>query len=166
MVISISFFIFLIKICFSFVLGVISYKNKILKKYLGLIFNLGLLKLIIILLILYISVTYIIPYLYDLFISSITIEAASNTPSTSENNSSKSNSGGDAIIMTAALASGAKLAQKAPNLATKAAIVAGSVGVGATAIIVKNISGNISSDIGKSSLILLTISNINIRVLY
>jgi hypothetical protein len=63
--------------------------------------------------------------------------------------------------MTAALATGAKLAQKAPNLATKTAIVAGSVALGASSIIVKNVSGNLSSDLGKSSLVLFAITNLS-----
>lgn len=112
----------------------------------------------------YVCFTYIIPYIYDSFNSSVTIEAASNSPTTG--NSSKSNGGGDAIIMTAALASGAKLAQKAPNLATKAAFIAGSIGVGATAIIVKNVSGYVSSDVEKSSLLSLAslaITNISLK---
>jgi len=165
--------ILLIEICLSFILGIVIYKNIShvkYKKYLDVLLNVNLIKIIILFLFIYMCLTYIIPYIYDSLLSYITVEAASNTfnpslPSenspSSPSTSSSSNSGGDAIIMTAALASGAKIAQKAPNFATKAAVVAGSVALGASAIVVKNVSGNLSSDIGKSSLVLLAITNIS-----
>jgi hypothetical protein len=147
MIISIKIFFLVIKVCVSFILGVVLYKNNKFKKFLDLFLN--LLFVIVFSFLLFLSNAYIIPYIYDSIIHYVSIEAASNTPATSGYNSS--NSGGDAIIMTAALASGAKLAQKAPNIATKAAAIVSSVGLGARAIIVKNISGYMGSYIGKNS---------------
>lgn len=57
----------------------------------------------------------------------------------------------DGTIMTAALSGGIKVAQSMPTLAGKAAAVLGGVGLGATAIIAKNIAGNVSEDLGKIS---------------
>jgi hypothetical protein len=154
MIISMSFLVLLIKVCLSFVLGVVLYKishslAQEYKNYLNVLLNLDLFKLIIMILFLYMCLTYFIPFISNGFISSITVEAASNTSTPINSSSNSSNSGGDAIIMTAALATGAKLAQKAPNLATKAAVVVGSVALGASGIVVNNISGDLSSEIGK-----------------
>lgn len=57
----------------------------------------------------------------------------------------------DGAIMATGLAIGAKLAQSQPTLAGKAAVLTGGVFLGAGAIVGKNISGNLSSDLGKKS---------------
>jgi len=177
-----KFLLILIKVSFSFVLGVVLYKNKnmlnkTIIKYIDLFLRLDLLKLILVITFIYLCLTFVIPYLYDTLVTSITIEAASpasdtptptstSTPTQSSKSSSirlAQSNGGDAAIMTAALATGAKLAQKAPTAATKAAIVVSSVGLGASAIIAKNFAGNLSSDAGKSSLVLLMVTNLSLK---
>jgi len=187
--ISISFLFLIIKVSLSFILGVVLYKNRlyIFNNYYLTVFqrllNISRLEFFIAILLIYVCFTYIIPFICDSFLSYITIEAASYTPtdipsstptdapssttaSTQTNVPSQvknsSNNAGDAAIMSVAIAAGAKLAQKAPNAASKAVILVGSVGLGAGAIIAKNVSGNISSDIGKNSFILLALTNISI----
>lgn len=77
-----------------------------------------------------------------------------------EGNSQASNSNflnraSDGAIMTTppagagAVAGGFKLAQKAPSTAGKVAAVAGGIAAGASAIVVKNLANNVSSDLGK-----------------
>ena len=51
--------------------------------------------------------------------------------------------------MTAAVAGGYNLAQKVPHVSLKLATVAGSVLIGAGAIIEKNVAGNYSEELGK-----------------
>ena len=51
--------------------------------------------------------------------------------------------------MTTAVAGGFKLAKKAPSTAGKRAAVAGGIAAGASAIVVKNLANNVSSDLGK-----------------
>jgi hypothetical protein len=62
----------------------------------------------------------------------------------------------DGVIAVAGLTAGLKLAQAQPTIAGKIAVVAAGIAVGCGAratIITKNISGNISADIGKNFLI-------------
>lgn len=67
MIISISLLVLLIKVCFSFVFGVVLYKVSYgeYKKYLNILLNLDLLKLIIVIISLYVCFIYIIPYTPD-----------------------------------------------------------------------------------------------------
>jgi hypothetical protein len=176
MTMTLSFFMLLSKVCLSFSFGVGIYKYISCFATPQQIKSLDVLlktkNLILIILLLYVCIVYIIPYIYDLFISYITIEAASNTPNptpsdpTDNNIKSSVNSGGDAIIMTTALAAGSKLAQKAPTIAAKAAIITGAVGLGALGIVTKNVTGNLSSDIGKSSIILFAFTNVSLKNTY
>ena len=98
---------------------------------------------------------------------------ASSNPSASSSNltsSTKNESMGKAItetingtIMTVALTAGMKLSQTTPTLAGKIGALAPPVGgrgvaLGGSAIIVKNVSGNVSKDLGKSSNNLLPMS--------
>lgn len=53
--------------------------------------------------------------------------------------------------MAASLTAGMKMGQSAPTLAGKAGMLLGGIGLGAGAIIVKNVAGNISEDLGKKS---------------
>ena len=55
--------------------------------------------------------------------------------------------------MGAALAGGAKIAQKAPGVVGKIATVGGVLAAGGAAIVTKNVAGNVSKDIGSNSLI-------------
>ena len=56
-------------------------------------------------------------------------------------------------IMAAAMAGAYKLAQKSPSVAGKLGVIAGGIGAGAVAIAAKNITNNLSIDIGKTNLI-------------
>jgi hypothetical protein len=166
-----SFLILLIKVCLSFSIGIGIYKyiscvRPSQKKSLDVLLNTN--NLVLIILLLYMCIAYIIPYVSELFLSYFTIEAASNTPiptptESSNNIKSSVNSGGDAIIMTTAMAAGAKLAQQAPTVAGKAAILSGTIALGALGIATKNIVGNVTSDVGKSSLILFAFANISLK---
>lgn len=64
----------------------------------------------------------------------------------------------DGTIMAAAISAGIKLSQNAPTLASKIGVVAGGVALGASAIAAKNISGNLSENLGKSSKNLLSLN--------
>lgn len=84
------------------------------------------------------------------FISYMT-DNTSNTTSAS-NNSSYTGTPTDGVIMATALAGGMKAAQTQPTVAgpKDAAVAAITLAAGATAISIKNIAGNLSSEIGKS----------------
>ena len=71
--------------------------------------------------------------------------------SNSKSDSGESNSKYDGIIMSTALASGMTIASKVPSIAGKAGLMSGSAILGAGAIGLKNIFGNITADIGKKS---------------
>lgn len=60
---------------------------------------------------------------------------------------------GDAAIMGTAITAAGKIAQQMPNGAAKAAFLAGGVVLGGSAILIKNVTGQLSTDIGKSTLI-------------
>lgn len=91
------------------------------------------------------------------------IPTQSPTKLGTSSNSDGSTSAGNALIMTASITTGANLVTKDPNIATKSAIVAGSVGIGPSAILVKKVSENISSEVGKSSLVLFAITNLSFK---
>lgn len=57
----------------------------------------------------------------------------------------------DGIIKSTALATGMQIAKKVPSIGAKTAVMGGSVLIGAGAIAAKNISGNMSEDIGKKA---------------
>jgi hypothetical protein len=87
-------------------------------------------------------------------VSSINNLNDTNSPTISSNISGSNNIGvqaADGAIMTTALAGGLKLAHKIPTLALKSALATGSVALGGTAIGVKNVIGNVTSNIGKNS---------------
>ena len=83
---------------------------------------------------------------------SLGAETPLNPQSGEEGNSQASNShflnrASDGAIMTTI--GGFKLAQKVPSTAGKVAAVAGGIAAGASAIVVKNLANNVSSDLGK-----------------
>jgi hypothetical protein len=59
----------------------------------------------------------------------------------------------DGAIMTTALVAGSQLAKTLPSTAGKVGHTIGGVCLGGTAIVIKNVCGNISSQIGKNNLI-------------
>jgi len=67
---------------------------------------------------------------------------------------------GNSSIMAAALATGMKISQSSPSISGKVAAAVGSVGLGAGAIIVKNVASNIYNTPGKNNLMPINI-NIN-----
>jgi len=73
-----------------------------------------------------------------------TSKASTKTPNAPYNNAV------DAMLMGAANAAGVKLMQYTPSLAGKAAIGVGSIVAGSAAIVAKNVSGNLSKDIGNN----------------
>jgi hypothetical protein len=94
--------------------------------------------------------------------------SSSNTSNTTSSSNSGSYQGGDTYIMTTALAGGYALAKKMPSTGGKILAVTGSAGVGMLAIAGKNISKNISSDIGRHNIINhnLNISNLNMSEIF
>lgn len=64
-------------------------------------------------------------------------------------------SGVDGVIMSTAIAGAAKIALRSahPNIGGKAAIMAGGLALGGAGIVVKNVSGNIGSDVFKKKLL-------------
>lgn len=90
---------------------------------------------------------------------------ATDPNSSSSNNIANTlNKGGDAGIMSICLAGGLKLAQKSPTVAGKVGAAVASVGLGAAAIVTKNIVGNVSADLGSQAtkkLIMYSFSNLS-----
>jgi len=74
-----------------------------------------------------------------------------NTAQTAQ--TSNYNSNGDAFIMGVATRTAAKFAAHAKTPLTKTAAAGGAILLGAAGIMVKNISGNVSKDIGKSKIL-------------
>nr|QCI56462.1 hypothetical protein [Hypsizygus marmoreus] len=77
--------------------------------------------------------------------------SSSNTSNTSKSSRSfgKQSKGGDSLIMATALGSGIKLAAHQPSLVGKAGVLVGSIGLGAGAIAAKNLSSNMSDNLGR-----------------
>lgn len=99
---------------------------------------------------LYVFLTYITPFLCESLYSSYTIYADGTDPSISTTTAGTSSAPAnqtsptiffhqpvDGVIMTTALAGRIKLAQQAPTLATKAAVMGGAIALGASAIATK-----------------------------
>ena len=74
-----------------------------------------------------------------------------NTNTTLPTDKANYTTAADSAIMATALAAGSKLAHSQPSITGKVATLAGSVALGSTAIAFKNISSNLTSNIGKKS---------------
>jgi len=72
---------------------------------------------------------------------------------TKTDSSSSGATASDGAIMAAALVAGSQLAKNMPSTTGKVAATGLGIALGGTAIIIKNVSGNISSQIGKNKLI-------------
>jgi hypothetical protein len=79
-----------------------------------------------------------------------TSQNSNSTGNLVSNASDIANKTGNSAIMIAALSGGTKLAQKTPSVAGKIVIGAGSVGLGAIAIIAKDMAANMNGPINKN----------------
>jgi hypothetical protein len=161
------FFHFYSLFAIPFCIGVFSYVgfkkyessfNSSIRSTLNKFFDLDFFSMALFLFFLYMMIIVLIPYLYNYLLENnvINIIQAASDNTTSNSNGSSSNVGkaANGAIMATSLAAAAKLAQKAPTPATKAAVLLGGAGLGAVAIAVKNISGNLTEDVGKSIILL------------
>jgi hypothetical protein len=82
-----------------------------------------------------------------------TVPSSGTTTSSSGTIESSIGRASDGAIMAASIAAGMKAAQKAPTLAGKAGVMLASVALGGSAIVTKNVSGNLSENAGQKSLV-------------
>jgi hypothetical protein len=157
-------------VCFWFSFGVYLYfklengNSSIIKKIFSVIQRLNFLELFLILFVIYCLFSFFLQFIVfnllgeytNLFIdpniSNATSSTGTDTSPVSKSSSSDTSGlskASDGAIMAAAISGGAKLAQKMPNTAAKVVSMAGSVALGAGAIITKNVVGNVSENFGK-----------------
>lgn len=153
-----TIYLLLLQVCLPFIIGVVLYKQvPCVRRATDNLAELDLLNKILYLYTFYVFLTYITPFLCESLYSSYTIYADGTDPSistttagtssapanqTSPTNTKSGHQPVDGVIMTTALAGGIKLAQQAPTLATKAAVMGGAIALGASAIATKNFTGN------------------------
>ena len=145
-----------------FVIGVYSYLNLLSPNLKNKINNLTFFECLVIsftfFLILSLLVLLLEYYLFssqlpDVSLYSFISDNNSNVNSSRTGGVSSIDRAGDAAIMGTALTIAGKIAQQMPNGAAKAAVLAGGTVIGASAISLKNITGNATSNIGRNNYI-------------
>lgn len=141
-----------------FLIGIYSYIKLLPKSIILKINRLNILEFLLILFSIFMVKYFLETFLFEYLASLINEGTIYNwlgqdnpTPSLPSPRTNPIDNASNGAIMTAAFAAGYKMAQNCPSIAGKVGAVAGGVGAGALAIAAKNISDNVSSDIGKKS---------------